>query len=367
MDTYDSFNRVFGRDQWDFPHGGHGNKYTKSGLHRGYDRDASYSKGSPEYVSPAKDRYYSDPIGDDIRPSNKYDERTVKKLVQVPVTRQVKVPTTVEKVVEATEVREIPVKRLKQMEEVKTIEEEYVDYEERQATRMKEVWVRQEVPETYTERVPVKKTRLVEVPYTTTKEVTEYERIEVPTTKVVEERGYRVDEVVEYETHEVEGKQKVEWVPRVVDEWTEERDIGVKEKRIVDRHIGKTIYPESDDFVRSIPRADTKYIQGERFSAPVEDDCTFHVAPSAWAQGRGDSHFGIYVKESVIGLVVKDVMGSSAAAEAGIQPGDVISSVDGVEVYSLEEWRRTIGRKAAVTVTYRSKRLGRNMKTQLTH
>lgn len=44
-----------------------------------------------------------------------------------------------------------------------------------------------------------------------------------------------MDEVVEYETREVEGKQKVEWIPHVVDEWSEERDLGVRDRHIVER------------------------------------------------------------------------------------------------------------------------------------
>lgn len=73
------------------------------------------------------------------------------------------------------------------------------------------------------------------------------------------------------------------------------------------------------------------------------------------------------MRESVIGLVVRDVVPGSAGAEAGIAPGDIINKVDDLEVYSTEEWRRAIGRKTAALVSYRSKQQGKNFKQLLSH
>lgn len=324
-----------------------------------------------------------------------FGERKIKKLVQVPVTHEVRVPTKTERVVPTTEIAEIPIRLHRQEQAFKSVEEEYIDYEEKEVTRMKERWVRTEVPETFMERVPVKKTRMVEVPYTVTKEYTEIQRVEVPSSKLVDVPGYRIDEVVELETHEVEGIQRIEWVPRVVDELAEERDIGVREKIVVDRRIGKEIYASDDPQLARLPRVDTEHakeVAGGRLVydhhhegfTPVEDHGlkssvvnrrSVHTAPhpqvsvrpSRYAPAGGDSHFGIHVRESVIGLVVRDVVPGSAGAEAGIAPGDIINKVDDLEVYSTEEWRRAIGRKTAALVSYRSKQQGKNFKQLLSH
>lgn len=327
--------------------------------------------------SPARHHEVFDEIIHAEPTPSKVGERVVTKLVQVPVTREVKVPAVVEKVVPHIEIKEFPVKKVRQEQAYKTVEEEYVDYEEREATRMKEIWVRQEVPEKYVERVPVKKVRHVEVPYTTTKEYTEIQRVEIPTSKVVEESGYRVDKIVEYETREVEGRQKVEWIPRVVDEWAEERDLGVRERRVVERQVGHIVYSDNGEVLRGNTspahgRSPAAHVgsptRRELYAGSVTSDVGltpsrgFHS--TSW-DVRGESPYGLYIKESVIGLVVKSVAPGSAAAEAGISAGDVIHSVDGLEVYSLEDWRRAISRKHAVAVTYRSKRQGRNVKANL--
>lgn len=348
-------------------------------------------------------RTYGNTVHEESTPV-KYGERSVTKLVQVPVTREVRVPASIERVVESREVREIPVSKVREEKMIREVQEDYVDYEERPATRMKEVWVKKEVPETYVERVPVPKTRVVQVPYTTTREYTEMQRVEVPVTKVVHEPGYRTDHVVELETHEVVGKQKVEWIPHVVDEWAEERDLGVRDRRVVERREGQVVYPEhghTDSHYHTYSTLPAGHSHSTSHAGPTHS--THHVGPtfgrSHSEQGSvaripsptrqlynnsvlsetpkspgmfaqwdtlGDNHFGVYVKETVLGLVVKAVAPGSPASAAGIQPGDILLTVDSLEVYSLDEWRRSIGRKHAINLGYRSKHQGRSMKVRLT-
>eukprot|EP00667_Euglena_gracilis_P009764 EG_transcript_9934 len=394
---YDTFNRVFGRDH-DLVSGygthGHATSSPTRSTH-GY-------AGSTHSGRLAHTPVHGEVIHEEPTPV-KYGERSVKKLVQVPVTREVKVPTTIEKVVETVEVKEIPVSKVRQEHAFKKVEEEYVDFEEREVTRYKEVWVKQQIPEKHIERVPVKKVRTVEVPYVVAKPYTEVQRVEIPVTKVVEHPGYRVDEVVEYETREVEGKQKVEWIPHVVDEWSEERDLGVRDRHIVERKVGRVIFPDTEaghSHVHGhLDGHSHAYSLGHEHShshgvdhearevhahhahsaaggSPVRllfngmhsegPPSPGGVAASTTAAG-GDSHFGLFVRESVVGLVVKSVLPGSPAAHGGIVAGDIITSVDGLEVYSIEELRRAIGRKTAVTVAYRSKQLGRRLKVHLSH
>ena len=57
------------------------------------------------------------------------------------------VPTTVE--------QKVPVRRLVKCPGFQTVNESYVEYEDREAVREKEVWVKRIVPERYVERVSV--------------------------------------------------------------------------------------------------------------------------------------------------------------------------------------------------------------------
>jgi hypothetical protein len=402
---YDTFNRVFGRDFQN--RCGPCDPYSVSGLNRGYVRGASPYPAPPvgEALSPRSTasthtRLEGSIIQEEPMPVQ-IGERTVKKLVQVPITREVKVPATIEKVVEGFEVKEFPVVKLRQEQAVRSVQEEYVDFEEREGTLMKEVWVKQEVPERFVEKVPVKRVRSVEVPYTSMREYTEIQRVEVPVSRVVEEPGYRVDQIVEYETREVEGRQRVEWIPRVVDEIVGERDLGVRDRQVVERRAGQVVYPEHGapllhHSAGSDPLSPVHNASGYGYTSPAPHggpaaaynggypaatpataspgggpyfagSPANSVLNSAVLAGGADSFFGIVLKESVIGLVARAVVPGSAAAAAGVSPGDVLTAVDGLEVYSIDDWRRAVGRKTAATITYRSKRLGRVHKVLLHH
>ena len=62
------------------------------------------------------------------------------------------VPTTVE--------QKVPVRRLVECPGFQTVNESYVEYEDREAVREKEVWVKRIVPERYVERVSVPQRKL---------------------------------------------------------------------------------------------------------------------------------------------------------------------------------------------------------------
>ena len=119
----------------------------------------------------------------------------------------------------------------------------------------------------------------------------------------------------------------------------------MRETIVVDRRIGKEIYPSDEiaderrvhrvveDFTLQEDRGLKYSVVNDRQGNTVSH--SHEVSPTS-APARGDSHFSIYVRESVIGLVVKDVVPGSAGAEADIAPGDIINRVDDLEVYSTE-------------------------------
>eukprot|EP00667_Euglena_gracilis_P025007 EG_transcript_29106 len=78
-----------------------------------------------------------------------------------------------------------------------------------------------------------------------------------------------------------------------------------------------------------------------------------------------DNAFGFLLKESVMGLVVKDLTPGGHALSAGVEVGDSVQAVDRRPVYSLEEWRAAMHGKNVVVVEYWSKRRGRKVAVEL--
>lgn len=105
--------------------------------------------------------------------------KTVMRRVEVPFTRSVQVPTQVVKLVPTTVEQKVAVKRLVHVPGYQTVNESYIEYEDREAIREKEIWVKKIVPEKYVERVPVQRVRQVQKPTSVIKEVETWETVAV--------------------------------------------------------------------------------------------------------------------------------------------------------------------------------------------
>jgi hypothetical protein len=103
--------------------------------------------------------------------------KTVVRRVEVPFTRNVQVPTQVVKLVPATVEQRVPVRKLVEVPGYQTVNESYIEYEDREAIREREVWVKRIVPEKYVERVPVQKVRQVQKPTSVIREVETWETV----------------------------------------------------------------------------------------------------------------------------------------------------------------------------------------------
>jgi hypothetical protein len=75
--------------------------------------------------------------------------KKVLRRVEVPFTRQVKVPTQTVQIVPTTVETKVPVKKLVQVPGYKTVDETYTEYEEREAIREKEIWVKTKQKQNY--------------------------------------------------------------------------------------------------------------------------------------------------------------------------------------------------------------------------
>lgn len=174
--------------------------------------------------------------------------------VEVPYTRQVKVPTqTVQLVPDMVETK-VPVKKLVQVPGYQTVNETYTEFEEREAIREKEVWVKKIVPERYIERVPVQRVRQVQKPTTLVKEVETYEVVQVPTTKKVLVDGYRVDEVQDAKVVEVEEVQDFNLASQPLSQptITATRDLGRLPQSHLARSVGDKVFPPTHPGLRDV-------------------------------------------------------------------------------------------------------------------
>eukprot|EP01006_Ploeotia_vitrea_P058662 TRINITY_DN69932_c0_g1_i1.p1 TRINITY_DN69932_c0_g1~~TRINITY_DN69932_c0_g1_i1.p1 ORF type:complete len:561 (-),score=127.22 TRINITY_DN69932_c0_g1_i1:796-2478(-) len=332
--------------------------------------------------------------------------RKVKKMVEVPITRKVKVPTKTQKLVEGVEIQKVKTKKQVQEPSYKWVEEAYTEIEEMPATRMKEVWVKKLVPETYMKKVEVRKTRKIKVPVMATKEVEVEEEVKVPTTKVVEVPTYRIDEIKDTKLVEVEGYQEVELVPRIRDtniKIERSRELN-KRHRKIERRIGVEEYNDDDKRLDDVDtdsdpsdkecqgglltshgdiRLDgtekrTKAKGGQRRShrylgagelaaaptnasprrsgqnagfvpmPPTESTPTkSRMIPTPPGSGNVFMMFGFrLVEQGGQGLLVTQVTPGGYAEKYNIGVGDCIKSVDGKPVCTIREWRSTLSCKS---------------------
>lgn len=254
--------------------------YTNSGI-KNFEETDIYRKA----ISIGGRRVVDD--GNPVQPPT-YDRTTVR-TVEVPYSRQVRVPTVETKIVPTKTMMTIPVKKMVEVPSYRIVDEEYVDWEEREAVRDKEIWVKQIVQEKYVEKVPVKRTRQVRVPHKDIQEVEELEEVEVNTTKAVSMPGYRIDEVQDSKLVEVEEKEKMEWHPNPTGDHTLTKTV---EGDVVDgphyaRRVGAEHYARGDPLVSHLP-VDTQRSDAYNQSAQHTSSRNFPShAPHPGLHGRG--------------------------------------------------------------------------------
>lgn len=335
-----------------------------------------------------------------------FQEKVVRR-VEVPYTRSVKVPTRTTKLVPSTVVTQVPVRKLVQVPSFTVVEEEYTEFEEREAVREKEVWVKKIVPETYMEKVPVKKTRQVQRPTMETREVEELVSVEVPTNKAVEVEGYRVDQVEDTKLVEVEEYQTYEWNKQPTDERVLARtqELGRVPGQHIQRFPGRDVLERdhrslNDIDVDSVPdnvrpsqqrapsrgipaqiaNTDSYYrkhgqadgpgsmLPGDAQVAFSNDNFTDggfirpaggQVVAMANTDMQGSRNIGLSVKNTHTrhtdgtGVLVTKVERGGPAARAGLQETDIITSVQNVPTSTVEQFAqilRSVDGPVALTV-----------------
>ena len=305
--------------------------------------------------------------------------------VEVPYTRKVKVPVQTKSVVKENVTRQVPVKRMQRVKEQRTINEEYVDYEDHEVVREKEVWVKKIVPERVVERVAVTRTRPKVVSEEVLREVEVLEDVTVPEERVIVVDGFRVDEIEDTRLVEVEEEEEYELQPVAIGSRVKDtRDLGLRGSQRLARHRGNAVYAASevesiDDDSDSDDERDASYLKNSlrldhraRSAHPSarrsttmtttrvhHDEYVYSHRPStsrsfATAE-RAMSRSG-YMTERTFGKTIgiqvlrTDTKGCRVTKvrydkpgfHAGVRVGDVIMTVNGRPVNNAQEFRDAV-------------------------
>ena len=272
--------------------------------------------------------------------------KTVLRRVEVPFTRSVQVPTQVVKLVPTTVEQKVPVKKLVQVPGYQTVNESYIEYEDRQAIREKEVWVKKIVPEMYVERVPIQKVRQVQKPTQVIKEVETWETVQVPTTRRVVVDGFRVDEVPDSKVVEVEEEQTFALRPEPVgpNEIKSTRDLGRLQNP--HSHLPDAPYGTQSSGAplsqAGLPQPRFGSSNGYNRPSPTNQQPSYNMPPSNPLEALRS--YGLNVDETHTrhtdgtGVVVTRIDRGGAAARAGLQVSDIITSVQGRPATTVAEF-----------------------------
>jgi hypothetical protein len=323
----------------------------------------------------------------DSQPINDHLVRkTIVRRVEIPETRTVRVPVQVEQLVPSTVEQRVPVRSVVTVPGYETVEERYVEYEEREAVREKEIWVKKLVPERVVERVPVTKTRLIQRPTEVLREVESYTVVEVPTQRKELTGGYRVDSVQGTKLVEVEEIQEysVHTEPIGQPKIIATRDLGRLPNTRLGRTIGAQIYPADDPQIARIEpdnefsstagivealnrpsspnsfqssaslrstgsklnhtlelRAAGSYRKPPGTSATLSDEVIFGTAAHP---GDLKGSLGVELSDTHsrncdgTGVQVRAVMRGSSAARAGLAQFDVITAVNSKRIETVEDF-----------------------------
>jgi len=280
-------------------------------------------------------------------------QRTVIRQVEVPYTRQVKVPVKTKKVRPTFVKTRVPVTRLVERPSYKVVEETYTDYVEEPGMREKEVWVKKVVQEPYTRKVPVQRVREVKVPSTEFEKVQEWEEVEVRGDEIVEEDEYRIDTVEDTKMVEVEELQTYTFKPEPAGdpEIIRQRDLSHVNANHRSRNMGSEYfnarnprgnqYP-TDAYPNSYKKRRPKTSQSHKGRGRSSRNThSHHYAQDDSSQGAPKSgKIGLKLNNtSQSGVLVQGVAPNSGAEYAGIRKGDIIVRVNNKVVRSLSEFR----------------------------
>lgn len=294
--------------------------------------------------------------------------KTVIRRVEVPFTRTVQVPTQVVKLVPTTVEQKVAVKRLVESPGYQTVNESYVEYEDREAIREKEVWVKKIVPERYVERVAVQKVRQIQKPTTVVKEIESWEVVQVPTTRRVVVPGFRVEEVADSRLVEVEEEQTFALRPEPIgpNEIKSTTDLGRLQNP--NSHLPDAPYgsqPQGTPVGRGFGSPQFGSSQGyNRPSPPAAAASSSPFGGSAANPLDALRSYGLGVDETHTrhtegtGVVVTRIERGGVAARAGLQVGDIITAVQGRPTSTVAEFVQLLQR-ALGAVTLNVNRDGR--------
>jgi hypothetical protein len=285
--------------------------------------------------------------------------KRVVRQVEVPTTRQVKVPIKTTQIVEVMVPRQVASKKLVEYDAMTEREEEYEEVQSIPSTRQKEVLVKTYVTEPYHREVVVKKTRRVPVPVKRFKEVEAWTTVQVPEQRTIEVDGVRVDTVNETKLVEVEEWHQYEMKPVPTGEATVigMKDIGTG-RRLSGRTTGR-VFAHNDPAHQHLAN-DDQY--SGRASSRNGGASYNNLRPqSAAPRGTGNlsqrfqpqsgassdsRRLGFKVRTSTSGpgkCVVNEVEPGQLAARSGLKPNDEILSANGRQTNSLNDFKLAVG------------------------
>lgn len=299
---------------------------------------------------------------DDVNvPSNVH--RRVIRQVEVPFTRQVKVPVMTRQLVPQLVEKKVRTKQLMEVPSTKMVTEEYTEVVQQPTIRNKEIWVKKLVPERFSQPIVVKKTRQVSVPTTVLRETDGWEVVQVTENRAVEVPGYRIDEVQDSKLVEVEELQNYALQPLSTGQAQilSAREVGPITGFHHSRRIGTEVYHPLDARHAGIEE-DTAPFSGS-LGRPLSsngsrNNGTFRKSGQQAMLGAGntaparnplglstdlDKSIGFKVRDGdANGVVVYRVTPGEAAERAGVRNGDVIIYVNNRPSRNLAEFRSVL-------------------------
>lgn len=275
-------------------------------------------------------------------------KQRVSRRVEVPYTRQVKVPEQITQIVPSVAKVQVPVKKFVEFPGFTVVDEEYTEFEDREAFRDKEVWVKQIVQERYIEKVPVRKIRQVQKPTTEVREIEELVDVDVPTTKPVQVDGFRIDNVEDTKLVEVEEFQEYEYQPiqKGAPELSRTQDVGRVPGSHLVRQPGSERYAYDHPKMQALETDDVPPYRQQFSSSPMNRQVHFEepyrhnvtrprpqsaAIPSTTGSSGG---IGLSLKSShgptqnSCGLVITSIVKGGQASLAGLREGDIIIAVN---------------------------------------
>jgi len=317
-----------------------------------------------------------------------FQQKTLRR-VEVPFTRKVKVAATTTKLVPKQVEQQVVVKKLREVECMIEVEEEYTEFIEVERTRDKEIWVKKIIQEKYFEKVPKKCTRKVLRPSKKMQEVEEIQTVTVETNEVQTVDTFRVDEVQDTKIVEVEEFEEIEYRPHKTGrvELHRTREMGRVPGNHLNRNTGHVLDEPTPDLDAidndsnapgSWPAPSMTGACGDCYTAPSRptprdpNQSYYRTAQVGSAATKNDNmtnqeflraagdfqhknkggpgptnnkSIGLTVKNTHTkhtdgtGVLVTKVLQSTPASRAGLKPGDLVTKVGGYPTSTVSNFR----------------------------